>query len=125
MSHSILVVDDSDVVRDVIRRSLQQAGYHVSEAANGNEAVRAASAAPFSLVITDILMPEKDGLETIMYLRRTTPNTRIIAMSGAGNELYLSDARGLGATAILPKPFSQQTLLDLVRSVLDTSDCAA
>lgn len=118
MSHRILVADDNEQVRSVIRRSLEFAGYSVREVANGEEAVRALHATAFDLVITDILMPEKDGLETIMYLRRENPGTKVIAISGAANELFLTDARGLGAVSVLAKPFTPDDLLRLVRSVL-------
>ncbi len=118
MNQNILVVEDDPEVRHLIRRTLEDAGYDVCEAANGKEADKAVKAAPFDLVITDILMPEQDGLETIIHLRRTTPGTKIIAISGTQNELFLRDARGLGASAILAKPFQPAALLDIVKRQL-------
>ena len=118
MSTSILVAEDDESVRDVIRRSLEQAGYSVCEAANGEEAIRALDAVPFDLVITDILMPERDGLETILYLRRSSPRTKVIAISGAANDLFLTDAAGLGAARVLTKPFKPDELLSLVAETL-------
>jgi CheY-like chemotaxis protein len=125
MCQSILVADDNDEVRRVIRLTLEQDGFDVCEAADGEEAVRALSDIPFDLVITDILMPQKDGLETIMHLRRATPSTKVIAMSGAGNELFLRDASGLGVAGILLKPFTAGDLRQLVLSVLKVSDSVA
>jgi CheY-like chemotaxis protein len=118
MSHSILIVEDDAEVRHLIRHTLASSGYDVSEASNGAEAVRTIKATPFDLVITDILMPEQDGLETIIFLRRNAPNTKIIAISGTQNELFLRDARGLGAGATLTKPFQPAALLDAVHRQL-------
>jgi CheY-like chemotaxis protein len=118
VSQNILVAEDDEGVRHLIRRSLEQAGYDVSEVANGAEAIRAAHATAFDLVITDILMPETDGLETIVHLRKRSPGLRVIAISGYENALFLADARGLGATRVLTKPFKTADLLALVQEVL-------
>ena len=118
MQPNVLVADDNDEVRSLIRRSLERAGYGVCEAANGEEAVRALRTMSFDLVVTDIFMPEKDGLETIVYLRREAPGTKIIAISGGDTDLFLTDARGLGATDVLAKPFTPRQLLQLVTAVL-------
>lgn len=118
MAHSILIADDDDAVRQIMRISLQQAGYDVCEAANGAEAIRALRTTPFDLIITDILMPEQDGLETIMHVRRQNPNLKVLAISGADNTLFLANAAGLGATQILRKPFQVSALLAAVASLL-------
>lgn len=118
MPRNILIAEDDDQVRRVIRLALERAGYDVCEAADGEEARRALGVAPFDLVITDIVMPGKDGLETIMFLRRNHPGTPVIAISGHDNPLFLSNAAGLGATHVLPKPFTPSRLLDLVARVL-------
>jgi two-component system, chemotaxis family, chemotaxis protein CheY len=118
VSQNILVAEDDENVRLLIRHSLEREGYDVSEAVNGAEAIRAVDAAAFDLVITDILMPEVDGLETIMHLRKRIPALKVIAISGYENALYLTDARGLGAARVLSKPFKLNVLLALVRDLI-------
>jgi len=118
MPRNILIAEDDEQVRQVIRVALERAGYDVCEAADGEEARRALGAASFDLVITDIVMPGKDGLETIMFLRRNHHGTPVIAISGHDNPLFLSNAAGLGATHVLAKPFTPSRLLDLVAHVL-------
>lgn len=118
MRRSILIADDDDAVRQVMRIALQQAGYDVCEATNGAEAIRAMHAAPFDLIITDVLMPERDGLEMIMHVRRRNPNIKVLAISGADNALFLANAAGLGATQVLRKPFRVAALLALVADLL-------
>ncbi|HPM24729.1 MAG TPA: response regulator [Phycisphaerae bacterium] len=118
MRRSILIADDDDAIRQVMRIALQQAGYDVCEATNGAEAIRAMHATPFDLVITDVLMPESDGLEMIMHVRRQNPNIKVLAISGADNALFLANAAGLGATQVLRKPFRVSALLTLVADLL-------
>ena len=79
---SVLVVDDQDEVRQLIRETLEQAGYEVEEARDGKEGLERYRARSTDLVIMDILMPEQDGLEAIMTLHREFPDTRVIAMTG-------------------------------------------
>lgn len=119
MPHRILLVDDDPHVRSVMLRALVAAGYEADEAADGAVALRKLEQGSYALVITDLLMPERDGLELIMHLRRVRPQTPIIAVSGAATDLYLHDARGLGATRVLRKPFRPSELLDLVRETLN------
>lgn len=118
---NILVIDDEQLIRLQIRSALELEGYIVHEAANGNEGLaRIAEAAP-DVVITDILMPDKEGIETILELRRTHPKIRIIAISGGGrtgNKDFLRTAKHLGADRTLAKPFGLAELLRLVREVL-------
>jgi len=118
----ILVVDDDDQIRRMVQRTLERAGYDVEPAADGKEALARFEAHPADLVITDLVMPEKEGLETIMTLIRKWKAPRIIAMSGGGwnhPEEYLEAARVLGVAATLEKPFANKDLLTLVRSVLE------
>jgi len=121
----ILVVDDESEIRALVSRILKQAGYEVIEAADGNEGTRLFKENLPELLITDIIMPEKEGIETIMELRRDFPNVKIIAISGGGKSLArdtcLRFAKGLGATRTLAKPFSRQELLDAVQEVLNPS----
>lgn len=119
----ILLVDDDDAVRDVLRKALVGAGHEVEEAANGALAVAAYRRQPAELVITDLVMPEKDGLEAILELRRFDPAVKIIAMSGGGRslgpgQLYLESARLFGAIEVLAKPFTASALLSTVAGVL-------
>jgi len=121
----ILVVDDESEIRSLVSRILKQAGHEVIEAADGNEGTRLFRENLPELLITDIIMPEKEGIETIMELRRDFPNVKIIAISGGGKALArdtcLRFAKGLGANGALAKPFSRQELLDAVQEVLNPS----
>jgi CheY-like chemotaxis protein len=119
----ILLVEDDDAVREILRKALVAAGHEVDEASNGDVALAAYRRQTADLVITDLVMPEKDGLETIMELRRIDPAVRIVAMSGGGRtlgpgQLYLESARALGARQILSKPFTVGALLKAVTEAL-------
>ena len=122
---SILVVDDEPAIRQFLRSALEEAGYEVSEAANGKEAMAQIRRVTFDLAIIDLVMPEQDGLETLRDLKREFPALRTIAISGSfgGCELdtHLRIAELLGARASLRKPLSVQILLETVRRVLDAS----
>ena len=117
-SSRILVVEDEAGVRSFFCAALQQAGYTVTEAANGKRALEMLRAAPVDLVITDLVMPEVEGLEIIQILRKQFPALRVIAVSGAFGGQFLKPARLLGATAVLPKPVSAEVLLHTVAEVL-------
>ena len=78
----ILIIDDDVHIRTILRKTLQSEGYQVVEASNGNEGVRLYREKPVELIITDLIMPEKEGIETIMELGRDFPDVKIIAMSG-------------------------------------------
>ncbi len=118
---SILIVDDDPGMRQVMSRALENAGYFVSCADNGREAISIIEARDFDVVITDMLMPEGDGLEVMMHLRRKDPRPAIIPMSGGGQMVSASEglsmAVGMGGRAPLVKPFTAQQLLAAVRSV--------
>lgn len=114
----VLVIDDEDMIRDVIKTVLTGAGYQVSEAADGSIGLKILESESFDLVITDILMPEKEGIETIMEIKRTYPDLRIVAISGGGRGSYLFPlkiADTIGAERCLPKPFEPEDLLNAVR----------
>lgn len=121
---SVLVVDDEDQLRQLIREILEQAGYQVTEARDGKEALLQYRLAPADVVIMDILMPEQDGLETTSTLRREFPNVKIIAITGSSEMIgilsFLDVAKMLGAHRALQKPFEMQTLLDTVQAELQT-----
>ncbi|HLP10225.1 MAG TPA: response regulator [Opitutaceae bacterium] len=116
----ILVADDDDQVRMLLKRVLAKAGYEVSEARNGNEAVRLFKLKPAALLITDLIMPDKEGIETIQEFRRNQTPVKIIAMSGGGRldqNMYLSMAKKIGADRVLSKPFLPQELLKVVQEL--------
>jgi len=119
---SVLVVDDEDQLRQLIREILEKAGYQVTEARDGKEAVLQYRLAPADVVIMDILMPEQDGLETTSTLRREFPDVKIIAITGSSEMIgilsFLDVAKMLGAHRALQKPFDMQTLLDTVQAEL-------
>ncbi|MBS0662921.1 MAG: response regulator [Verrucomicrobia bacterium] len=113
----ILVIDDEPEICELTKLLLERAGHEVLTATNGNAAIRLFNEQIFDLVITDILMPDRDGLEVIAELRRKHPAVRIIASSGGGrvsSDSYLHIARKTGAHALLAKPF---TLTELHASV--------
>lgn len=110
----ILLVDDDELFLGSTRRYLQRAGYHVSVAADGNEAINSINSQPVDLVITDIFMPRKGGLETIREIRKRRPELKIIAISGGGffaPEILLELGLRFGASRILEKPFRGSELL--------------
>lgn len=116
----ILLVDDDDFVRRPVQLNLQRAGHQVDEAANGRDAVHAYREKPYDVVITDLIMPEQEGLETIMQLKRHDAKVRVIAISGGGRvnaTNYLALARSLGAQRTLAKPFTTDELLEAIRQV--------
>jgi DNA-binding NtrC family response regulator len=115
---TILVVDDDDEVRKVLRLMLERAHYTVIEAANGKQALARAADTHVSVVITDLVMPEQEGLETIQVLRREQPGLKIIAMSGAFGGEFLKTAGLLGAHATLQKPLRLQSVLETIEKVL-------
>lgn len=118
----ILVVDDDDSIRALLREILEEEGHHVEEASDGKQGTAQYRTEPADLIITDILMPEKDGVELIMELQERFPKVKIIAMSGGGRGMdatfNLRIARDFGALQQVKKPFSKEVLLDAVRNVL-------
>ncbi len=114
----VLVVDDQPDVCEFVAFGLQRAGFDVDVARNGREALERQQQSAADVVITDIFMPDMDGIETIDRIKSQFPNTRIVAMS-SGRSLrrqdYLSVARQIGADATLSKPFSTDELLAIVR----------
>jgi CheY-like chemotaxis protein len=116
----ILVADDEAGVRAFLRKVLEDGGYTVIEAADGKQALRQALAGQVDLVITDLVMPEQEGIETIQAMRREVPGTPIIAISGAFGGQFLKMAQMMGAAAVLNKPVSAKLLLASVAEVLKT-----
>ncbi len=119
----ILVIDDEEYVRAALRGILEHAGYGVVEAEDGEQGIGLIETDSTNMVITDIFMPVKDGIETIIELRREHPDVKIIAISGGGPlnmRGFLAEAGHLGADKTLTKPFSAKELLSTVKDVLKT-----
>ena len=117
----ILIADDEPLVRAYVRTVLEKAGDEVTEAENGKDAVRQVGGGNVRLVITDLVMPDQEGLETIQILRRQAPDVAIVAISGAFHPEYLDAARKLGAVVALPKPLTAKELLQAVSQALETT----
>jgi CheY-like chemotaxis protein len=122
----ILLVEDDETIRQILKKALVLADHEVEEAVDGDQAVTAYRRRASDLVITDLVMPEKDGLEAIIELRQIDPAVKIIAISGGGRtlgpgQLYLESARLFGAKRILAKPFNMAALLTAVNEVLSES----
>jgi CheY-like chemotaxis protein len=121
MNRRILIVDDNTALRNFLRLLLVCAGYAVYDAANGRDALRIMAQEPIDLVITDLIMPEMEGLETIFAIRRSQPYLPIIAMSGGGMisaQSHLHVARKAGVARLLMKPFENTELLCAVDQLL-------
>ncbi len=114
----IVVADDEAAVRGFLRGVLEGAGYQVTEAADGDQALKAARAGRADLVITDLVMPGREGIETIRALRKEGAGVAIMAISGALGPEFLEIARALGAQAVLSKPIEAGQLLARVAEVL-------
>jgi len=116
-SNTILVVDDDPLILQAVKDELESVGYRVAVAGDGKEAIRLHNAKPFELIITDLLMPEIDGLETIIEIRTRSKNMKIIAMS-SGRYVNIDVAMFIGAAQVLKKPFSREQLLKMVNECL-------
>jgi two-component system response regulator (stage 0 sporulation protein F) len=113
---TILIIDDEESVRALLRVALEAAGYEVTEAANGRQGLELYRLRPTDLVIVDMLMPVMSGLDMLLDLTREFLHAKVIAISGAGGEQSVLDvAKLLGARQTLQKPFSMPRLLDAVR----------
>ena len=113
----VLIVDDDGMVRLTVRMVLQRAGHQVEEACDGNAGMKALQGGDYDLVITDIIMPDCEGIEFIRNALKARPDRRIIAMSGGGrikNTEFLDMAQKCGAKAVLPKPFEPADLMSAV-----------
>lgn len=119
----VLIVDDDFQVREMLTIMLKRAGHEVAEAGNGNEAIQVCQDKAIDLVITDIIMPDKEGIETIVELRRDYPDIKIFAISGGGRvspENYLKLAEKIGALKTFAKPFSKNQILSAIDEALAT-----
>ena len=118
----LLVIDDDNLVRAALTDMLQTAGFEVITAANGRLGLESLATTPVDAIITDILMPEQEGLETIREARQRFPNIRILAISGGGagggETQLLRFAESFGADQTLPKPFTGSQLVAAVKALL-------
>lgn len=120
-STRVLVVDDQKEMREYLCDILTKAGCEAVCVAGGEEAVKVCRRERISVIVVDIFMPDKDGIETIMDIRRCSPEAKLIAMTGRVKRRgidVLNWARKLGAHAVLTKPFTQDELLSAVASVV-------
>lgn len=116
----VLVVDDDADVRDVVKTILERAQYEVAVAGDGAEALRVIAGWQPAAIVTDIVMPQEEGLRLIFEARKLQPGLPIVAISGARYGRYLTLAKQLGADAVLDKPFDPPALLAAVAGVLAT-----
>jgi CheY-like chemotaxis protein len=115
---TILLVDDEALVRHTLEASLRLNGYEMLHAGDGDEALDVLAAASVDLVVTDLAMPGREGIETIIEIRRRFPHVKVIALSGVFGGFYLGMARQLGADAALSKPVRTELLRRTVNDVL-------
>ena len=105
----------------MLRRALANAGYQVTTATDGNEATAILANMAIDAVVTDLIMPKKDGMQLLMELRKTHPKMPVVVMTGGGHipsEEYLKFARAFGAHAVLPKPFTREDLIAVLAKLL-------
>ncbi len=115
----VLVADDEDEVRDVVGQILESHDFQVCDARNGKEVLEQIGRQRIDLVILDLVMPDVEGIETLQSLRAARPDLKVLVMSGAFGGSFLHCAKLLGADAALKKPFSCESLLQCVTSLLD------
>ena len=120
VARTVLVIDDDDAIRQLLRSLLEREGFVVEEAVDGQEGIERHRNQPADLVITDIIMPNKDGVNTMFELLKMTPNLKIIAISGGGwqvKEIDFDIAKQLGAHTI-EKPIRREVLLEAIQKIL-------
>lgn len=119
----ILVIDDEQLLRSTVVTILMRAGFSVEEASDGQAGIAMFRKNTPDVVLTDIFMPNRDGLEIIKELKHSSPGTKIIAMTGGGSQRMMemaSAAKVLGADHVLDKPFENETLLAAINAVLES-----
>ena len=117
-SARILLVDDDALLRQTLREILTSAGHRVEEAANGAEGLRRLLIGNFDILVTDLVMPEREGLELIQEVRSLIPDLPVIAISGAFDGQFLQLAKTFGATAALQKPLPPDRLVQAVNTIV-------
>lgn len=119
----ILIIDDDPSILTMLKRMLEKAGYEVDIASNGSEGLEKIEGCPPDLLVTDIVMPEKEGLELIFYLRRKNPGLKIVAISGGGRfnyNGYLTSAKLLGADLIFQKPLVHKEFVQAISDLINS-----
>jgi DNA-binding response OmpR family regulator len=119
----VLIVEDDKELREMLKLSLSRRNFMVLEAENGKDAITHFKPLITDLVVTDLIMPEEDGLKVVIKLRELKPSIKIIAISGGGKVgpgSYLNLAKALGADAIYSKPFSINELIAKIEQLLDS-----
>ncbi len=117
----ILIIDDDDQFRRMLCQMMERAGYEVLDAPSGNDGIRLFQENTVDLVVTDIIMPDTEGIETIEKLKEEFPDIRIIAVSGGGRvspKTYLDAAKIIGAGRSFAKPIDQEEFLKAIRELL-------
>lgn len=123
MMARILVIDDQEPIRRIVRRALEQAGHEVIDASDGEMGMQMLARHSVAVVISDIFMPGQDGILTLRQIRKQFPDVKVIVISGGDSTGMLDlrrDAELLGAVKSLQKPFTAREIIDLVRSVLES-----
>jgi DNA-binding response OmpR family regulator len=121
----ILLIEDDELFRKMLHATLEEMGHTVTAAQDGKEGLAQHARISSDLVLTDLIMPEKEGIETIMELRKKSPGVKIIAMSGGGRVTatnYLHIAQQMGAGRVLIKPFSNDELAAAINSLLSAAE---
>lgn len=121
MTYDILLVDDEPMIREGLKIALEMEGHRTVTAADGNEAIKIAEETKPHIIITDIIMPESDGIEVICTLKESNPDIKILAISGGGRisaSDHLRIAKQLGATGVLEKPFSTAELISEINKLM-------
>ena len=118
----ILIIDDEPDLRSLLRDFLEPIGHHIEEAPTGDEGISVMRKSPIDLVITDIFMPDKDGIETILHLREAYPDVKIIAISGGGRvgtRDALDSALEFGAQRVFTKPLDGKKIVKAINDLID------
>ena len=127
MLKNILLVDDEESIRKMVRAVLGEEEYAFTEASNGVEALEIMETQSFDLILTDVIMPDCDGIELVMSVRKKLPDIKVIVMSGGGRvraDHYLNLAEKLGAARVFEKPFNTAELRETVSELLSETDSA-
>ncbi len=115
---TILVVDDDKFVRIEVRDSLAEGAYRILEAADGDQALATAANEPVSVVVLDLLMPNRSGMDTLSELRRLHPKTKVLVLTSLMTPSVEAEARGLGAAKVMAKPFHPLEMMEAVRELV-------
>lgn len=118
---AVLLIDDDEIVRFALSAALRKAGFLVIEAASGNDKVINDTLAAVDAVVTDVIMPDKEGIAVLLDIRRDYPEMPVFVISGGGRipaDHYLTSAEGLGATGIFQKPFDERQLVSALQQSL-------